>query len=195
MKPHPPGPFGKQFSTTTHTTSQLHLFRDGLTSKVSVRCYVIHSSQSQYGATNVTLSELSYFQEGYTPSHASCHSIRNPFGHKTAEIWHISWTRRYHLQHPTTLPRGCPTPSPPPLHRMPQIYSTSTEMATANCVVIPKPGKMMYSHPKSYCPISLQSCFRKLLESIVAKRLSHVALMCGVTHPSQMGAQQGKFCN
>jgi len=61
---------------------------------------------------------------------------------------------------------------------------------TANCVVIPKPGKTTYSHPKSYRPISLQSCFGKLLESIVAKRLSHAALMCRATHPSQMGAQQ-----
>jgi hypothetical protein len=56
-------------------------------------------------------------------------------------------------------------------------------------VVIPKPGKKSYSDPKSYRPISLQSCFGKLLESIVAKRLSHAALMCGATHPSQMGAQ------
>jgi ribonuclease HI len=63
------------------------------------------------------------------------------------------------------------------------------EWKTANCVVIPKPGKKSYSHPKSYRPISLQSCFGKLLESIVAKRLSHAALICGATHPSQMGAQ------
>jgi len=56
-------------------------------------------------------------------------------------------------------------------------------------VVIPKPGKKTYSDPKSYRPISLQSCFGKLLESIVAKRLSQAALTCGATHPSQMGAQ------
>jgi len=63
------------------------------------------------------------------------------------------------------------------------------EWKTANCVVIPKPGKKTYSDPKSYCPISLQSCFGKLLESIVAKWLSQAALTCGATHPSQMGAQ------
>jgi len=63
------------------------------------------------------------------------------------------------------------------------------EWKTANCVVIPKPGKKSYSHPKSYRPISLLSCFGKLLESIVAKQLSQMALMCGATHPSQMGAQ------
>jgi hypothetical protein len=63
------------------------------------------------------------------------------------------------------------------------------EWKVANCVVIPKPGKSSYSLPKSYRPISLQSCFGKLLEAIVAKRLTHVAHQCGATHPSQMGAQ------
>jgi len=63
------------------------------------------------------------------------------------------------------------------------------EWKTANCVVIPKPGKKSYSNPKSYRPISLLSCFGKLLESIVAKRLAQTARMCGATHPSQMGAQ------
>ena len=58
------------------------------------------------------------------------------------------------------------------------------EWKTANCVVIPKLGKKSYSHPKSYRPISLQSCFGKLLESIVAKRLSHAARLSGATHPS-----------
>jgi len=63
------------------------------------------------------------------------------------------------------------------------------EWKTANCIVIPKPGKKSYSHPKSYRPISLQSCFGKLLQKIVAKRLSQTALLCGATDPSQMGAQ------
>jgi len=63
------------------------------------------------------------------------------------------------------------------------------EWKTANCIIVPKPGKKSYSHPKSYRLISLQSCFGKLLDSIVAKRLSHAARMCGATHPSQMGAQ------
>ena len=63
------------------------------------------------------------------------------------------------------------------------------EWKTANCVVIPKPGKKTYSDTNSYHPISLQSCFGKLLESIIAKRLSQAALTCGATHPSQMGAQ------
>ena len=62
------------------------------------------------------------------------------------------------------------------------------EWKTANCVIIPKPGKNTYSRPKSYRPISLQSCLGKLLEAIVAKRLSHLAMLYGATHPSQMGS-------
>jgi len=63
------------------------------------------------------------------------------------------------------------------------------EWKVANCVIIPKPGKPSYTHPKSYRPISLQSCFGKLLESIAARRLTSTALRCGATHPFQMGAQ------
>jgi ribonuclease HI len=80
-------------------------------------------------------------------------------------------------------------------HLLPDLFTACLRYAThppewktANCVIIPKPGKKSYSNPKSYRPISLQSCFGKLLESIVAKRLSHAAWMCGATHPSQMGA-------
>jgi len=51
------------------------------------------------------------------------------------------------------------------------------EWKTANCVAVPKPGKKSYSDPKPYRPISLQSSFGKLLESIVAKRLSQTALL------------------
>jgi len=65
------------------------------------------------------------------------------------------------------------------------------EWKTANCVVIPKPGKKTYSDPKSYRPISLQSCFGKLLESIVAKRLSQAALTCGATHPLSYPVARG----
>ena len=63
------------------------------------------------------------------------------------------------------------------------------EWKVANCVIIPKPGKSSYAHPKSYQPISLQSCFGKLLESIVARRLTSAVLRYGATHPFQMGAQ------
>jgi len=63
------------------------------------------------------------------------------------------------------------------------------EWKVANCVIIPKPGKLSYAHAKSYRPISPQSCFGKLRESIVARRLTSAAPRCCATHPSQMGAQ------
>jgi len=50
-------------------------------------------------------------------------------------------------------------------------------------MVVPKPGKKSYSQPKSYRPISLLSCFSKLLEAIIAKRLAHTAPMYGAIHP------------
>ena len=81
-------------------------------------------------------------------------------------------------------------------HLLPHLFTACLRFAahppewkTANCVGIPKPGKKSYWHPKSYRPISLQSFFGKLLESIVVKRLAQTAQMCGATHPSQMGAQ------
>jgi len=81
-------------------------------------------------------------------------------------------------------------------HLLPQVSTACftwgfhpPEWKTANCVVIPKPGEKTYSNPKSYHPISLQSCFGKLLESIVAKRLSQAALTCGATQSLQMGVQ------
>jgi len=80
-------------------------------------------------------------------------------------------------------------------HLLPHLFTACLRYAAhppewkiANCIVIPKSGKKSYSDPKSYRPISLLSCFGKLLESIVAKRLSQTAQMCRATHPSQMGA-------
>jgi len=81
-------------------------------------------------------------------------------------------------------------------HILPHLFTADLKYAihppewkTANCVVIPKPGKKLYSDLISYRPISLLSCFAKLLETIVVNRLSQTAQMCGVTHPSQMGVQ------
>lgn len=66
-----------------------------------------------------------------------------------------------------------------------------TQWKDAICLVIPKQGKKEYSSPKSYRPISLQSCFGKLLEILVAKRLSVAAFKCGAMLPSQMGGRSG----
>ena len=65
------------------------------------------------------------------------------------------------------------------------------EWKAANCVVVPKQGKPDYSHPKAYRPISLQSCFGKILETLVARRLAVAALKCGAISRNQMGGRTG----
>jgi hypothetical protein len=55
----------------------------------------------------------------------------------------------------------------------------SVELKVANCVVVPKQGKAIYQDPKSYRPISLLSCFGKVLESLMAQRVTKAAEECG----------------
>jgi hypothetical protein len=61
---------------------------------------------------------------------------------------------------------------------------------TAITVVIPKPNKKDYMNPRSYRPIQLLECLGKLLEKIVAKRLSfdcHQTNSAGsLRHPAPM---------
>jgi hypothetical protein len=64
------------------------------------------------------------------------------------------------------------------------------EWATANCVVIPKSGKANYKSPSSYHPISLLSCFGKVFESIMCKRIENAALRRGAISRSQLGGIQ-----
>jgi ribonuclease HI len=65
------------------------------------------------------------------------------------------------------------------------------EWKTANCVILPKPGKPDYSLPRAYRPISLLPCLGKILERIVADRTADAALRCGALIPSQLGARSG----
>ena len=62
----------------------------------------------------------------------------------------------------------------------------------ANCVVIPKGGKRDPSAPSSYRPISLLSNVGKILEKIMARRLSAAAIACGAITSSQFGAIEGR---
>jgi hypothetical protein len=61
---------------------------------------------------------------------------------------------------------------------------------TANCVVIPKSGKANYKSPSSYRLISHLSCFGKVFESIICKRIENAALRCGAISRSQLGGIQ-----
>jgi hypothetical protein len=57
----------------------------------------------------------------------------------------------------------------------------------ATCIVIPKHGKPSHKSPTAYRPISLLSCFWKLLESLLSKRIANAALRTGAISNTQMG--------
>lgn len=62
----------------------------------------------------------------------------------------------------------------------------------ANTVVLKKPNKGDYSAPKAYRPIALMDAIGKLLESILAKRLTHLAEKHSLLPNNQMGARKGR---
>jgi hypothetical protein len=51
---------------------------------------------------------------------------------------------------------------------------------SAKIVVLRKPGKSDYTNPRSYRPISLLNTLGKLLEAVMARRLSHLAEKYGL---------------
>jgi hypothetical protein len=59
----------------------------------------------------------------------------------------------------------------------------------ATIAVVPKPGKEDYSLPKCYRPVALLECLGKLLEKVVAKRLSHDIMALRLIPTSQFGAR------
>lgn len=58
----------------------------------------------------------------------------------------------------------------------------------ATLCALPKPGKRSRSLPRSYRLIALLSCPGKVLERVVAKRLSHIALKYRIFSPLHFGA-------
>jgi hypothetical protein len=54
-------------------------------------------------------------------------------------------------------------------------------------VVIPKPNKPDYSNPKAYQPIALLNCLGKVLEKLMASRLSGMAETHDLLHPDRIG--------
>jgi hypothetical protein len=65
------------------------------------------------------------------------------------------------------------------------VYPVSWKHAI--CIVIPKQGKPDYKSPTAYWPISLLSCFGKLMEALLSKRIANAALQTGATSTTQMG--------
>src|ERR1700677_1035559 len=79
------------------------------------------------------------------------------------------------------------------------IFNASVDMGyyhrrwkTASIVVLRKPGKEDYADPGSYRPISLLNTLGKLLESVVAKRLSYWAEKHKLIPDTQFGGRAGR---
>jgi hypothetical protein len=60
---------------------------------------------------------------------------------------------------------------------------------TATIAVVPKPGKDDYSLPKCYRPVALLECLGKLLEKVIAKRLSYDITALHLIPTTQFGAR------
>ena len=63
---------------------------------------------------------------------------------------------------------------------------------SARIVVLRKPGKPDYSVPGAYRPISLLNTLGKLLEAVMAKRLSHLAEKHDLLPDTQFGGRSGR---
>jgi len=59
-------------------------------------------------------------------------------------------------------------------------------------VIIPKPNKMAYDQPKSFCPIVLLNTLGKLIEKVVAERLQFIVANNDFIHLSQLGGLKFK---
>ncbi|CEJ62645.1 Putative Reverse transcriptase [Penicillium brasilianum] len=62
----------------------------------------------------------------------------------------------------------------------------------AKMVVLRKPGKPDYSTPGAYRPISLLNTLGKLLETVIARRLSYLAEKHGLLPNTQFGGRPGR---
>jgi len=59
-------------------------------------------------------------------------------------------------------------------------------------IVIPKPNKLSYDHPKAFCLIVLLNTLGKLIEKVVAERLQFMVAQNDFIHPSQLGGLKFK---
>ena len=59
-------------------------------------------------------------------------------------------------------------------------------------IIIPKPDKSLYNHPKAFRPIVLLNTLGKLIEKVIAKRLQFIVTSNNFIHPSQLGGLKFK---
>jgi len=76
------------------------------------------------------------------------------------------------------------------------LYSRLTQLGyhpsywrSSTTVIIPKPGKASYDIPKSYRPIALLNCLGKVLEKIMATRLSWLVENHNLLYKDQLGGR------
>ena len=62
----------------------------------------------------------------------------------------------------------------------------------SSTVIIPKPNKLVYDHPKSFHPIMLLNTLEKLIEKVVTERLQFLVVKNDFIHSSQLGGLKFK---
>ena len=72
------------------------------------------------------------------------------------------------------------------LGHWPKYFKVSTT------IVIPKPNKSSYDHPKAFCPIVLLNTLSKLIEKVIAERLQFTVASNNFIHPCQLGGLKFK---
>ena len=63
----------------------------------------------------------------------------------------------------------------------------------SSTVVIPKPNKLVYDQPKSFCSIVLLNTLDKLIKKIIAKRLQFLITKNNFIYVSQLNGLKFKF--
>ena len=66
-----------------------------------------------------------------------------------------------------------------------------SSLKVANGVVLDKPGKASYDSPASFGVVVLLETLSKIVERVIASRLSLLARSCGLLHPHQSGSLPG----
>ena len=59
-------------------------------------------------------------------------------------------------------------------------------------MIIPKPNKLKYNHPKAFHPIVLLNTLGKLIEKVIMERLQFIIMNNNFIHPSQLGGLKFK---
>ena len=62
----------------------------------------------------------------------------------------------------------------------------------SSTMIIPKLNKMVYDHPKSFCPIVLLNTLGKLIEKVIAERLQFLVVRNDFIHLSQLDSLKFK---